>query len=366
MISYSNSNNRLLSLSAPTFAKLSPSAYLQAYLLKPSGNRHNILRPNRRGLLEVRPLSVHTGSLSHACGSAVVRAGDTAVVCGVRPEVLYLNDEPNNGALNKEPLYDLSSADSGTRRVSFQRQGVNHLTDLNLLVPNIELGTGCTPSHLPNNPPSTFAQCLSHRISMLLSDSDMIPLEDLLIFDYEKSEAVVEDRQEAKGKSVPSISAFWTLYIDILFISLDGNAFDTAWAAVVAALIDTRLPKAWFDSDTENVLCSNLRSEAKPLRLRTYPVSTTLAIFQLKKATDACIENWGRGKWLLADPDDFEEELSYQTVTMVVAGHDNLIKFECEGLGILTLSEMKHMTQLAEQRWEVATDVLGVAARTQG
>ncbi|KAK4987007.1 hypothetical protein LTR28_001918, partial [Elasticomyces elasticus] len=45
--------------------------------------------------------------------------------------------------------------------------------------------------------------------------------------------------------------AYWTLYIDLLFISLDGNPFDVAWAAVLAALKDTRLPRAWWDPDRE-------------------------------------------------------------------------------------------------------------------
>jgi exosome complex component RRP43 len=35
--------------------------------------------------------TLHPNALAHAHGSAVIRSGDTAVVCGVRGEILGLN-----------------------------------------------------------------------------------------------------------------------------------------------------------------------------------------------------------------------------------------------------------------------------------
>ena len=357
-----SSKHRPLSFSASTFAKVCPSPYLQAHLSKPPKLHGEYLRPNGRRSQETRGFSVNAGSLKHTCGSAVVRTGDTAVVCGVRAEVLYLKDVSNNRLTSPKHSSDqispVPSVSKGAERDLLEQHDIDRLS---LLVPNIELATGCNPAHLPDNPPSTLAQSLTYRILTLLSSSNMIRLEDLVISSYQNSKTAVEGDKEAHEESLSYVSAFWTLYIDILFISLDGNAFDTAWLAVVAALQDTRLPKACFDLDTDKVICSNLRSEAKPLRLRCYPISTTLSIFQFKNAINAHEKGQRHGKWLLADPDAFEEELSVQTVTVVVADYDHVVKIECEGLGILTLSEMKYVTRLAEQRWMEAVDVMGVA-----
>jgi len=57
------------------------------------------------------------------------------------------------------------------------------------------------------------------------------------------------------------------LYIDILFISLDGNALDAAWASVPAALSDTSLLHAYWDIDTSRVLYSSSASQAGRLRV---------------------------------------------------------------------------------------------------
>src|SRR4051812_42943986 len=80
------------SFSGPLFRLIAPPVYLRQHLeQKPP------LRPSGRPPMDARPLTLTTGSLSHAHGSAVVRAGDTAVVCGVRGEILTLEpgDDPS-------------------------------------------------------------------------------------------------------------------------------------------------------------------------------------------------------------------------------------------------------------------------------
>ena len=103
-----------LAFSQETFAKLTPGPFLQAHLKQPEP-----IRPNGRSLDEFRTPTINTGSLSHCNGSAVVRLGDTAVVCGVRAELLLASDIPH------PPSEDTSDADSIER--------------LGLLVPNVEL-----------------------------------------------------------------------------------------------------------------------------------------------------------------------------------------------------------------------------------
>ena len=346
-----SSQDRLLSFPAATFAKLCPLPYLQAHLSRPAKYEREFLRPSGRSPQAVRPALINVGSLNHACGSAVVRAGDTAVVCGVRGEVLLLDDVPNC----RVHLTKQTNVESGLSASPLKES--THLTGFGLLVPNIELATGCTPAHLPNNPPSSFAQSLSHRIMSLLSSSNIIQIEDLQILNYERFERPDGDSPEAPKASVPSVCAYWTLYIDILFISLDGNAFDIAWTAVVAALHNTRLPMARFDPDMKKIFCSNSQLEAKLLKLRSYPISTTIVIVQFRNATNAAHD---QRRWLLADPDEFEETLSQQTVTLVVNGPNQIIKIECSGLGVLDSSEFKQIHHQAERRWREMMSLMGL------
>ncbi|KAA6413949.1 MAG: exoribonuclease family [Lasallia pustulata] len=155
---------------------------------------------------------------------AVVRVGDTAVVCGVRAEILLASSIPQPPPPSVTPA---------------EEEAAEELAALGLLVPNLTLSTGCSPAHLPGSPPSPLAQSLTQRILTLLHTSRLVSLSDLMI-----SHQPPADAADAEPPPAPEIKAYWTLYIDVLFISLDGNAFDAAWGAVLAALGDTRLPGA--------------------------------------------------------------------------------------------------------------------------
>lgn len=343
-----------LSFPAPVFAKLSPGPYLQAHLQLP-----HPLRPNHRTPLETRPPAVNTGSLSHASGSAVVRVGDTAVVCGVRGEILLASDVGNYRVTRGEKG---GGGDGGGTRGDRQE-----LLELGLLVPNLELATGCSPAHLPGSPPSTLAQSLSHRILTLLHISDLIPLEDLRIWHTPDPTATPEGLEgEEEEAAVPEVKAFWTLYIDILFISLDGNPFDAAWGAVLAALKDTKLPRAWWDVDRQMVLCDEQVSEARNLRLNGFPVAATFVVFEGQGGgggEKGKGKESGETKWILADPDDFEEGLCEEGVTVVVDGGEGVkgkvLRLEKNGGAVVGVGEMRELVGLAERRWREWRDVLG-------
>lgn len=165
----------------------------------------------------------------------------------------------------------------------------SEITQYNLLVPNVELSTGCAPQHIPGSPPSVEAQSISQRLLSLLHTSKLVPPDDLRIFYYLPptgprsnvditagtpiDQTVAGDRGpeegagDVNGKQQKELKAFWTLYIDVLCISHggSGSVFDASWFSILAALRDTVLPRAWWDADTEQVLCSPLRSEAKRL-----------------------------------------------------------------------------------------------------
>ncbi|MCJ1409763.1 hypothetical protein MMC19_003846 [Ptychographa xylographoides] len=378
-----------LSFPALTYAKLSPSPFLRAHLT--SGPP---IRPNARAPSTFRAPTVHTGSLTHANGSAVVRVGDTAVVCGIRAEILKASDVPDYRVPQKfsegRDTGDgdsLGEAERTARERKRKRQDKDALAHLDLLVPNIELATGCSPAFIPGNPPSTLAQSLSQRVLTLLHISDLISLTQLQIWHHPRNhstststqvpaahattastapdaqvmdlEEAAEGADEEADAQQPGVKAFWTLYIDILFISLDGNPFDAAWAAVLAALQDTKLPRAWWDPDREMVLCDERVSESQLLRLGKLPIASTFGVFQSGAGAKRESE---RGVWILADPDDFEESLCEETVTVVVDGDGKggrVLRIEKSGGGAVGLVEMKGCVEMAGRRWREWRDVLG-------
>ncbi|KAI9721254.1 MAG: hypothetical protein M1812_002415 [Candelaria pacifica] len=317
-----------LSFPRQTFAKLSPHPFLLAHLTPAEP-----IRPNGRSPKSFRSPTLNTSSLSHASGSAVVRIGDTAVVCGVRGEILLASDVPGH-------------------RVGSSTQASNNdeIAELDLLAPNIELSTGCSPAHLPGQPPSPLAQTLAQRILSLLHSSTLVKAEDLRIW---HTPSLIADSDTAEGSlQEPEVKAFWCLYIDILFISLDGNPFDAAWAAVIAALRDTKLPYAWWDIDREMILCSDKLSQAKRLQLADMPMAATFAVITSGR-------NTGEQKsqaWILADPDTFEEELCREVISVVVqcsVGRNvRLKKIEKSGGGIIGKEEMSAIVAMAGERWE--------------
>jgi exosome complex component RRP43 len=231
------------------------------------------------------------------------------------------------------------------------RKGYNEAKELDLLVPNIELATGCSPAFLPGQPPSTLAQSLSTRIYSLLHSSALVDGEDLRIW-YQPPDLSDEDEMDDEDRELlePEIKAFWTLYIDILFISLDGNPFDAAWAAVVSALKNVRLPKAYWDADREMILCEDSVAQSKKLRLRGLPIAVTALVFRAKEQSQGVDKKY----WILVDPDTFEESLCDESVTVVIdcGGDDTrLVGLSKTGGTIIGKDEMKEIVSLAEARW---------------
>jgi exosome complex component RRP43 len=78
---------------AHIFQRLHPKAYLERFLAEQ-------LRPDGRETTECRELFVHAGSISTADGSALVRLGDTTIVCGVKAEIAEPDlEQPTEGFL---------------------------------------------------------------------------------------------------------------------------------------------------------------------------------------------------------------------------------------------------------------------------
>lgn len=314
-------------------------------------------------------------------------------MCGVRGEILSTDDIPawkvSSGSAD-------SAAELGKKR-SQEEGGKDEEEDddseihaFNLLVPNLSLSTGCSPSILAGSPPSSLAQSLSHQLLSLLHSSRLIRASDLRIWSNiatlaqapsqgQSEDISMEDNFAPTDSSAPpEIKAFWTLYIDVLIISHAGNPFDAAWAAIIAALRDTHLPKAWWDMDNEMVLCSDRVSESERLRLRGMPISSSFAVFgadpigDWRKVILASHQKESKGhdktnvdgndsgeqkRWILADPDAFEESLCQERVCLVVDNAktpDNMkiLKLEKTGGFYIGKDELRQLAGLASRRWE--------------
>ena len=334
-----------MSLPADVFAALTPIPYLLAHLAPSEGGS---LRANGRRPSQVRRPNVNTSSLTHCNGSAVVRIGDTAVVCGVRGEILRTKDIPN------PPKVNLSDDEIMDDDQTQEDDDTEELSSLHVLVPNIELATGCSPAHVPGNPPLALAQSLSQRVLSLLLSTKLVRASDLRIL-YRPSK---QENDDAPDVTPPlEIAAYWTLYMDILFLSLDGNAFDAAWCAVLAALGDTKLPKAWWDADVESVLCSDQAQDARKLRLRGFPVPATSSIFEPGRTKGVKEER----HWILADPDAMEQELCDETVTIVVdqsSGQTVVKRIEKAGGVVVGADLLRDCVKTASNRWVEWDDIL--------
>lgn len=397
-----------LSLPPSQFARLQPHAYLLAHLCPPPASNQPSIRANGRAPSQFRVTSANAGSLTHTNGSAVVRIGDTTAVCGVRAEILHTDDiaswsVSSSSATNsnkRRRLADLGEKpteedEKDKEDADFEdEEDRAHIQDLNLLVPNLSLSTGCAPGFTPGAPPSALAQSLSHQILSLLHSTRLVRADDLRIWyqppnlgpeDLERhneSEQMDVDAGRGAGseESKPrEIKAFWVLYIDVMIISLAGNPFDAAWAAVLAALRDTKIPKAWWDIDNETILCSDDISEASRLSLRGLPVASSFCVFEAdaaagwravvipdaedQKAQDQR-KKGPQQKWILADPDGYEEGLSQEGACLVVDKPKNgkrktvIMKMEKHGGWAVDTEDFRQLVDISAQRWDEMKRIL--------
>ncbi|KAJ4298701.1 hypothetical protein N0V88_003733 [Collariella sp. IMI 366227] len=249
----------------------------------------------------------------------LVRTGDTTVICGVRGELLPVERIPQFRPLDK----NLAEEDGGD---------------------------GQETGFLPGVPPTALAQTLSTRVYSLLHSAGMVDIADLR--DTEMKEGEEEELEEEEDRVV----AYWVLYIDLLFVSFDGNPFDAAWAAVVAALRDAQLPVARWDPDREMVVCS--RTERKKLNINGLPVACSAAVFMEKEHA----ERDGEGRhWILLDPDRLEETLCREVITMVVDcsdGETRIKSIEKQGGTVLGRELIRGYAGVAERRWKEISEAL--------
>ncbi|KAI9146103.1 ribosomal protein S5 domain 2-type protein [Paraphysoderma sedebokerense] len=166
--------NSTIQFDVQTIKKLHPKEYYRKFISQQ-------IRPDGRGLRRFRKVQIVTGSVSSAEGSAMVKMGNTSVMCGIKAEV---STPPVNSP------------------------------DIGYFVPNIELSPLCSSKFRPG-PPSDMAQTLSAELNEMITKSKVVNLENLCI---------------EEGL------ASWVIYADIYCLNYDGNIFDACLIALLAAL----------------------------------------------------------------------------------------------------------------------------------
>lgn len=172
-------------------------------------------RADGRALDEMRPLTIETGLIKKAEGSARVSLGETKVIAGIKAEVgAPFPDEPNKGVITcNAELVPLAS-------------------------PFFEIG-----------PPQEDAIELARVVDRGIRESEMVDLEKLCIIPGEK---------------------VWILFIDLYILDDNGNLFDASAYAAVAALLSTTIPKVEVEDGKVKLL-----DERETLPIKDLPVSVT-------------------------------------------------------------------------------------------
>jgi exosome complex component RRP43 len=281
----------------------------------------------------------------------------------VRAEILPIHEIANYRVKQHVPATQPPQPDGETDGPEADATIRNH----NLLVPNLELSTGCSPFHLPGSPPSQEAQSLSQRLLSLLHSSRLLRLSDLCIYEDSATDLDLDVSSTTVDPPRPrTLRAFWVLYIDTVVINHDGNLFDACALAMFAALKDTRLPRAWWDVDVEAVVCSPERSQVRSLRLRGCPVPMSFSVFRSNK-----LEEGGGGgggvvdrklEVVLCDPDAFEEGCCRERGCLIVdldrKGRVVLIKMEKNGGPVCEKGGLRELVERAGERWREWQQVL--------
>ena len=176
-------------------------------------------RIDGRQLLETRSISIEPGVIEKANGSAKVKLGKTEVIAGIKIQTgVPFDDTPNKG----------------------------------LLIVTSEI-LPIAASWAEPGPPNAEVIELARVVDRGVRESKIIELTDFCI---------------VEGKKVLAI------FVDISVLNVDGNLFDAASYAAVAALLTAKMPKYKITKEGE------IEDTGKqiPLVTKLIPVSTTMAL----------------------------------------------------------------------------------------
>ena len=168
-------------------------------------------------------MGVNVGSINTADGSAIVKLGNTTVVCGIKAELADPKAaEPEHG----------------------------------YIVPNIELLPLCSSKFRPGAP-TEEAQVIAHSLDGILKSSACFDLKKLCI---------------AKDKLV------WVLYCDVVCINYDGGVLDAAVVAIMSALKNLTLPVVAYNTELSNYKVEHT-NRYRVFEVEEIPVCSSFILF---------------------------------------------------------------------------------------
>jgi exosome complex component RRP42 len=179
---------------------------------------NNLERPDGRALDEYREITLETGVISKAEGSARVKIGNSQIIVGTKSQM-------------GEPFPDTPN--------------------VGVMMTNSELLPMAAPEFEPG-PPDEKSVELARVVDRCIRESRMVDLEKLCIIE---------------GKKVRMI------FVDLHILDYDGNLMDAAVLGAVAALLDTKIPKTTVEND-EIVIN---REIMEPLPIRDKALMCTFA-----------------------------------------------------------------------------------------
>jgi exosome complex component RRP42 len=207
-------------------------------------------RLDGRGMLDTRPLKVYPNVIEKAEGSARVLLGNTEVIAGVKINLgTPFPDTPDKG----------------------------------LLVVSAEVLPLASPYAEPGPPDESTIE-LARVTDRGVRESGMIDVSKLVL---------------VEGKHV------YAVFVDVSILNADGNLFDAVSAAVIAALLTTKMPRYEVSSEGAPVKTEDKVS----LPIQTVPVAITIAKI---------------GDYLVVDPDSEEEAVMEARITFVSDDRGNI------------------------------------------
>lgn len=204
------------------YKKLCPADYLSGLL------RETQRRSDGRTIADARPLKIEHGTVTTADSSAMVRLGNTLVVCGVRCEVAeWAASAPNAG----------------------------------FFVVNADVSPLCSAAYAAIDGPQQASDA-SQRISSQLA----------AVF-----ERCIDTQQLA---ICPEQRLVWAIYADVTCCNDDGACFSASCIALTAAL--SRLQLRPVSQNSEGLVVweeDNGNPNSKPLILNHFPVALSFGVF---------------------------------------------------------------------------------------
>ncbi|CAO1619829.1 unnamed protein product [Parajaminaea phylloscopi] len=225
MTTQDSSASTLAAASSSLLARLHPELYFSSHLahsVRPSSSRVPLEFPNVD--LNLGPVSSHASSSKRPdwvpSPSALAKIGSTTVICKITASIVYPGAAP-------------ASASSPA---------------CSTLVPTLNLTPLSSPSSdFKSGAPSTFAQFTTEKLFEFL-DSSMPFDPSVLDIPLEAGAGEPEDGRKVRAK--------WCLFADCSVIGFDGALLETSMLAIVAALRQVWLPRAYFSLDEGFVVAS--------------------------------------------------------------------------------------------------------------